>query len=145
MNLRTHDALTKIILMVFRLSGSLLERGNSLVKPLGLTSARWQVLGALATAEKPLTCPQIGTSMGISRQGTLKQLDLLEAEGFVETLENAHRQRSPLYNLTKRGRNKYRSAMTLQEHWVAELCQDLTRPELKTTADVLVKLSKRLE
>jgi hypothetical protein len=37
------DTLTEIILTVLRLNVSLIVHGDSLVRPLGLSSARWQV------------------------------------------------------------------------------------------------------
>jgi len=40
------DKLTTIALSVFRLNGQLIEWGNRFSQPHGLTSARWQVLGA---------------------------------------------------------------------------------------------------
>ena len=49
-------AVTQLILDVFRLNGRLLIAGDRLVGELGLTSARWQVLGAIADcngARKP--------------------------------------------------------------------------------------------
>ena len=68
------DVVTEIILSVFRLNAQLLEQGDRLVKPLRLTSARWQVLGAIAMAGEPQTAPQIAAAMGVTRQGVQKQL-----------------------------------------------------------------------
>ena len=48
----SEDTLTALIVEVFRLNGCLLEAGDSLVGDVGLTSARWQVLGAIAAAER---------------------------------------------------------------------------------------------
>ena len=47
------EALTDLFLAVFRLNGRLLAAGDHLVSDLGLTSARWQVLGAIAHAPSP--------------------------------------------------------------------------------------------
>ncbi|MDH3233798.1 MAG: MarR family transcriptional regulator, partial [Alphaproteobacteria bacterium] len=41
------EAVTALILETFRLNGRLLAAGDRLVGDLGLTSARWQVLGAI--------------------------------------------------------------------------------------------------
>lgn len=145
MSLKSKDTLTEIILNVFRLNGALIESGNQLVKPLGLTSARWQILGAIATRGRPATCPEIARAMGITRQGALKQLDLLEEEGLVETLENEKNERSPLYDLTTAGRKKYASAMKLQEKWVLKLMKNLNQADLKSTASTLGHLIMNLD
>ena len=53
------DAVTDLVLDVFRLSNQLIAAGDRLVAPLGLTSARWQILGAIVAAE-PLS-PSLGS------------------------------------------------------------------------------------
>jgi hypothetical protein len=42
------DVVSELALEIFRLNGELLADGDALVADLGLTSARWQVLGAVA-------------------------------------------------------------------------------------------------
>ena len=81
-------AVTQLTLTVFRLNGLLLHCGDRLVEPLGLTSARWQVLGAIALAGVPLTAPKIGEAMGVTRQGAQKQLNVLAEQGLVEARPN---------------------------------------------------------
>ena len=53
-NTRLRRSLTDVIIGVFRLNGALLVCGDALVADLGLTSARWQVLGAIALSPVPL-------------------------------------------------------------------------------------------
>ena len=48
MNSSKTDKLTTISLSVFQLNGQLIEWGNRFAEPHGLTSARWQVLGAIS-------------------------------------------------------------------------------------------------
>lgn len=103
-------AVTQLTLTVFRLNGVLLHWGDQLVAPLGLTSARWQMLGALALANAPLTAPQVGEAMGVTRQGAQKQLNLLRAQGLVVALPNPAHRRSPHYALTPQGLALYRQA-----------------------------------
>src|SRR5215210_6586367 len=62
-------AITELILETFRLNGRLLAAGDALVRDLGLTSARWQVLGAVAMSPVPLPVSHIARNMGLSRQG----------------------------------------------------------------------------
>lgn len=111
---------TRLTLTVFRLNGALLHWGDRLVEPLGLTSARWQMLGAIALATTPQTAPQIGETMGVTRQGAQKQLNLLAEQGLVEARPNPAHRRSPLYALTPRGLALYRRADAL---WVAQAAE----------------------
>ncbi len=48
---------TDLVLDLFRLDSLLLTAGDRLVAPLGLTSARWQVLGTILAAERPHRLP----------------------------------------------------------------------------------------
>lgn len=110
-------AVTQLVLRVFRLNGVLLHRGDQLVAPLGLTSARWQMLGAIALAGTPLTAPQIAEAMGVTRQGAQKQLNMLMEQRLVEARPNPAHRRSPLYVLTPQGLALYRQADAL---WAAQ-------------------------
>ena len=62
------DALTDLILDLFRLYSLLLTVGDRLVAPLGLTSARWQILGAMVAAERPQPVAWLARDMGANRQ-----------------------------------------------------------------------------
>ena len=68
-------ALTDLVLEVFRLNGRLLSAGDKLVAEAGLTSARWQVLGAIHYASEPQTVSWLARSMGLTRQAWKSRLD----------------------------------------------------------------------
>jgi predicted ArsR family transcriptional regulator len=76
--------LTDVILLIFRVNGQLLVAGDRLVEHLHLTSARWQMLGAVALSPSLRTAPQLAAAMGVTRQGAQKQLNLLLETGLVE-------------------------------------------------------------
>ena len=63
------DDLGLLILEVFRLNGRLLAAGDELVAPLGLTSARWQVLGAIALSTVNQPVAHLAHALGLQRQG----------------------------------------------------------------------------
>lgn len=145
MRTRAAELLTELILAVFRTGGRLLSNGDALVAPLGLTSARWQVLGAVALSDAPLPAPKIATIMGITRQGAQKQINLLVEEGLLEPLLNPTHRRSPLYALTKRGRNVYAALDRTQVRWANQLARGLPIDDLAAARRVLDVLSERLE
>lgn len=137
--------LTEIMLAVFRVNGRLLEKGDQLVEPLSLTSARWQVLGAVALAAKPLSAPQIAEAMGMTRQGAQKQLNVLEQFGFFERSSNPRHQRSPLYALTELGNRTYARAMALEAVWANGLADGLRTQDLKQVLNTLNTIYARLD
>ena len=77
-------AATDVVLATFRASGLLLAAGNQLAAKEGLTAARWQVLGAVALAGRPLTVPQIARRMGLTRQAVQASVNRLLAEALVQ-------------------------------------------------------------
>lgn len=136
---------TAVILSTFRANGLLLAAGDQLAGEEGLTSARWQVLGAIALAQRPLTVPQIARRMGLTRQTVHTTVHRLLADGLVELVPNADHRRSPLVSLTELGQAAYQAIDEKQAAWVNELAAGLPRSALETTAGVLGELCKRLE
>jgi DNA-binding MarR family transcriptional regulator len=139
------DILTDIMLAVFRVNGRLLEKGDQMVAPLNLTSARWQVLGAVSLSGKPLSAPQVADAMGITRQGAQKQLNKLEEEGFLEQRPNPRHERSPHYVLTKPGSKTIAATMSLQKTWSNGLSVDISLQDLKNTLQTLNTVYERLD
>lgn len=136
--------LSDIMLSIFRVNARLLENGDHLVAPLQLTSARWQILGAVALVGKPMTTPQIAEAMGITRQGAQKQLNRMLDEGLFAILQNPRHARSPLYALTNEGKQAFDSAMALHAVWVNKLVEGLELTELESTVRLLNILYTRL-
>lgn len=128
---------TELILAVFRLNGALLQWGDSLVEPLGLTSARWQMLGAIALADTPLSAPQIGQAMGVSRQGAQKQLHWLVDQQLLAIGPNPAHSRSPLYTLTAIGRQTYQQADALWRQQAAALGARIPEAQARDTKNAL--------
>jgi DNA-binding MarR family transcriptional regulator len=139
------EAATHVILSTFRANGLLLATGDVVAGAEGLTSARWQVLGAIALADRPLTVPQIARRMGLTRQSVHVTVGHLIDEGFAEFAPNADHRRSPLVRLTEQGSATYSALDGRQAAWVNQLAVGIGRSELETTARVLDELCRRLE
>lgn len=141
----TGEKATEVILAAFRVNGLLIAAGDLLTAEHGLTSARWQALGAIVLAERPLTVPQIARRMGLTRQSVHTTVNRLLADGMVELAPNADHRRSPLVDLTARGRATYQAVDRKQAAWVNQLAAGLAGADLDTAACVLGELSTRLE
>jgi DNA-binding MarR family transcriptional regulator len=139
------EAATRVILSTFRANGLLLAAGDELSADEGLTSARWQVLGAIALAERPLTVPQIARRMGLTRQSVHASVGRLAADGLVEWGPNADHRRSRLVHLTERGTARYAALDRRQIAWVHGLSEGMETPQLQAAAEVLDELCRRLE
>jgi len=134
-----------LILEVFRLNGRLLAAGDGLVAELGLTSARWQVLGAIALSPAAEPVARLARNMGLNRQGVQRIVGELAEEGFIQFQENPHHRRAKLVTLTARGRKAYDAADRLQRPWVNALSKGLDAGGLVAASHIIEVLRKRLE
>lgn len=139
------EVLTDLILMVFRLNGRLLAAGDSLVADLGLTSARWQVLGAIALSPNLQPVAWLARSMGLNRQGVQRIVNEMRDDGLVELRPNPHHRRAHLVALTKRGEHAFAAASRLQAPWANALAKGIQAEELAKTQRLLATLCERLD
>lgn len=135
-------AFTELILETFQFNGRLLAAGDRLTKPLGLTSSRWQVLGAIET--QSLSVAQIARKMGLARQNVQRLADVLEKEGIVEYAPNPDHKRAKLVGLTQRGRTASKKLGVLQEQWANGTASGVSAPEIQAALSVVRKLRSRL-
>jgi DNA-binding MarR family transcriptional regulator len=138
-------AVTALILETFRLNGRLLESGDGLVAPLGLTSARWQVLGAIDAAPVPMPVAHLARIMGLSRQAVQRLANEMEADGLVAFEPNPHHERAKLVVMTERGLAVFRAAMGLQQRWAADLVAGVPVVALEEAMALLRRLREKLE
>ena len=139
------SALTDLILDLFRLSSRMLVAGDRLVAGLGLTSARWQILGTIAAAERAQPVAWLARDLGAARQNVQRIVNDLVEEGLVAFASNPHHRRAPLVVLTDRGRTTFAAAMGLQAPWVNKLSAGLPAADIETTRRVMKALRRRLE
>jgi DNA-binding MarR family transcriptional regulator len=138
-------AVSELIVAIFRLNGRLLVGGDRLVAGLGLTSARWQVLGAIAFSPTPEPVARLARNMGLNRQGVQRIVGELVAEGFVELKDNPHHRSAKLVVMTPKGLKAFDSAMRLQTPWVNMLGDGLDPKSIEKAGRVLEELRQRLE
>ncbi|MBY5532251.1 winged helix-turn-helix transcriptional regulator [Rhizobium leguminosarum] len=138
-------ALTDLILDLFRLNNRMINAGDKLVEGLGLTSARWQVLGTVVTAGRPQPVAWLARDMGANRQNVQRIVNDLEKEGLLAFQPNPHHRRAQLVVLTDKGEQAYETAMRLQAPWVDMLSEGFQVEDLKTTHAVMKALRSKLE
>src|ERR1700754_1145247 len=108
------QALTGLILAIFRLNGRLLTAGDRLVAGLDLTSARWQGRGAIAPARRPQPVSWLARDMGLNRQGVQRIVNDMRDDGLLEIEPNPHHRRAHLVVLTRQGKAAFEAATKLQ-------------------------------
>jgi DNA-binding MarR family transcriptional regulator len=138
------DAFSDLNVETFRLNGRLLLAGDRLTKGLGLTSARWQVMGTLRSAGEPHTVSHIARNMGLQRQSVQRTVDLLEQEGLVRLVSNPRHRRARLVSLTPKGWTVIRKVVRLQAKWANEVADGIDPREIEVAVATMRKLRLRL-
>ena len=136
--------MTGLILEVFRLNGALIEAGDSLVSDIGLTSARWQVLGGIAYSDEPRPVAWVAQDMGLSRQAVQRIVNDLKKAGLVELQPNPRHARAKLVLLTKEGQRCLAQASERQAKWVGELAKGFEPENIADAIAVVMAASNRL-
>lgn len=137
--------MTKMILSIFRLSSTFLSNGNELLKDSEVDSTGWQVMGAIALTNLPMTVPAIADQMGMTRQGAQKRLNKLREEGYVYNKHNPRHDRSPIWLLTDEGEKMFSSIMELYQIWMQRLLEKFNVPELELELENTVKFLDKIE
>lgn len=134
---------TDLLLEVFRLNGALLEAGDDLTRPVGLTSARWQVLGIVEHGPVPVA--NVARLMGLSRQTVQQTANGLEQDGFIEFVNNPHHRRAKLMQMTEKGRQALEYVTEQQAIWANRVGGGHRQEDLERTLEVLKSLQGNLE
>lgn len=134
---------TDLVLETFRLNGRLLRAGDQIASPLQLTSARWQVLGAVE--HQPLSVAQIAHRMGLARQNVQRLADVLEASEVVHYAPNPKHARAKLVCLTMKGRNAIQELNKRQVQWANRIASTVPSADLGAALKTMKELRERLE
>lgn len=138
-------ALTDLVLELFAVNNRMLAAGDRLVAGLGLTSARWQVLGTIVAAKRPQPVAWLARDMGANRQNIQRIVNDLMREELVEFQPNPHHRRAQLVVLTDAGKKAYEAAMGRQAPWIDALARGQRVADIETTRKVIAALRQRLE
>ena len=132
------DALTDLVMTVFRLNGLLLEAAERMTAPSGLTAARWQVLGPIMADAK--TVSVVAREMGLARQSVQRLANVLINEGLIEYLDNPSDRRAKFLSLTKRGHAALRRVGMRQHVWANTTSKGVDVRRLEDCAAILKSL-----
>jgi DNA-binding MarR family transcriptional regulator len=137
------SSFTALVLEVFRFHGRLLAAGDRLTKPLHLSSARWQVLGAID--QSPLSVAQIARNMGLTRQTVQRLANEMKVGQFIEYAPNPDHRRAKLVRLTKKGRRVMKILKQRQIHWADKIAAGVSTEEIEAALGLVKKLRMRLD
>lgn len=134
-----------LVLSIFRLNGLLIGEGDEMTRNLGLTSARWRVIGAVALSSSGLTVPGIARVLGQSRQAVQRITDVMASDGLLVYTSNPKHRRSMLVNLTEEGKKAYNLLREVQDPWAIDATDEINLDDLDTALLVVRRLIKNFD
>lgn len=139
-----HEALKSLILEIFQANGQLLAEGDRLSAEMGLTGARWQVMGALNIAQHPLTVAQIARRMGLQRQSVQRLTDILVEQKLLAYHPNPEHKRAKLVAFTTRGREVIGKMEQIHRQWSSGILGDFSLEDLQQATALICRLREKL-
>lgn len=109
--------LNTLIDTAFRLNNALLAKRDDLVRDLGLTSARWQVLDAVHRSKPFATTSGVARQLDLARQGVQRIVNDLERLGMLASRQNPSDKRGHVIVLSAEGIDALLEAGRRQATW----------------------------
>ena len=144
----TPDELGHRLTEVFDLVGPLYRRALRKVEQgeavEGVSVGVRAVLDLLRQSD-PMTVPQMGRILALSRQFVQRMVNDAAAQGWVEVVPNPAHQRSSLIRLTEEGRATITAVLGREHYLNRQVGGDLTDAEVRATVRVLREILKTFD
>jgi DNA-binding MarR family transcriptional regulator len=131
-----------LVTSIMRLQQIFLSRADAVLRPLGLTFARYEVLMLLSFSQKgALPLGKIGERLQVNAASVTNAVDRLEADGLVARRSNPDDGRGTLARLTAAGR---RTAVQATDAMNEQVFMDLgvPAPTVRRLFDLLADLRR---
>lgn len=140
---RKNEELSRLVWDILQAGNRLVEAGNRLSAPFGLTAARWQVMGVIV--QEPATVADVARRLSQTRQNVQRLADDMVRVGLVAYHPNPRHARAKLLAPTAQGADAYRRLMKAQAKWIDALSATMPAEDVKTTRALLAALGSALE
>lgn len=128
---------------VFRINSLLVQAGEAITRPLGQSSARWQVLGRLWTEAR--TVADLARDIGHARQSVQRVADALERDGLVVASAKPGDRRTVVLALTDEGRRVLNAIYDGQVAWSKRVTGKLSPAQLTDAIAALDSIAAIIE
>jgi DNA-binding MarR family transcriptional regulator len=140
---RSAITFTELVLEVFRVNRALLDAGDRVTAPAGLTSARWQVLGVIE--DEAVIVAGIARRMGLRRQSVQQTANGLVRDGFARWVDNPDDRRANLLELTPKGKSAMAVVVARHASWANAIGRAHEETAMKRALVLLKELQRSLE
>jgi len=134
---------SRFALAVFWVNGLLMNNGERITKPLGQSSARWQVLGRASF--DPQTVAGMARDMGLARQSVQRIVNVLKRDGLVALEQIPSDKRTSIVTLTEAGRKVLSAIYARNAEWSKRILSRIPVEELEAAIKQLERIGTILE
>lgn len=138
------DSLSQLLAVAARTHAAMVAAGDDLVADLGLSSAREQLLNALAAAGSPRTVSDLARDISLTRQAVQRVADDLAEAGLAAYFPNPQHARAKLLAPTDAGRAALTEALRRKGVWLESLAQGLPPQGLEIALELLRLVGRRV-
>ncbi|WP_315742141.1 MULTISPECIES: MarR family winged helix-turn-helix transcriptional regulator [unclassified Bradyrhizobium] len=136
------EELSRLVWDVLQTASRLIEAGNRLSAPFGLTAARWQVMGVII--QEPATVADVARRLSQTRQGVQRLADEMVRDGLAAYSPNPRHARAKLLAPTSQGSASYRKLMKEQAKWMEALSANMQLKDIAAARVLLATLNSAL-
>lgn len=137
------EALSHLVWDILQTANRLIDAGNRLSAPFGLTAARWQVMGVIV--QEPATVAEVARRLSQTRQGVQRLADEMVRDELAAYGANPRHARAKLLAPTAKGIASYRKLMKEQAKWMDYLSTDIRHKDIAAARSLLETLNSALE
>ena len=130
---------------LFVINNLMTRCGDRLVADLGLTAARWKMLGAIDHFEEPPTLSDLSGDALLSVQNVSRMVAAMEADGLVERFTRSGMGRAVFVRATDEGRRVLDDAFDRATRFVAHFLDGFDAPEIGVLQNALDRMIDNLE
>lgn len=132
-------AIDRVIGETFRLYGAVVAAGDVITRPFGLSSARWQVMGAIEATEGA-TVSALAREVGVTRQSVRRIVSEMTAEGYLQLIENPSHRRARIVVMTRQGWRAYDAVTAAWKATAERMDRCFGRDQLASLTHQLIQL-----
>lgn len=143
MSRSSHDPYALLVARVFQAAGEMRRSGEVIAAQVGQTQARWQLMSVVS--EGRWTVPDVARDLGVTRQGVQRIADELVADGLAQYVPNPRHRRSPLVQLTARGRDTLAKITAVARRTNQGMTRMFTAGQLDQTREFLTRVIAALQ
>ena len=137
------QAFRQILTELWRLRALMVESAEDFAAAVGLTSASWQILGAIEA--EPATVAHVARNLGLTRQAVQETADRMARESLIRFVDNPDHKRSRLMTPTDKARKALDYLRPRQLQFANLMGAPHSLEQLHTTLTVLERSRTAIE